>query len=106
MRKILALVLCGLLLSVAAYAELRGSTVNAYSGSQTVAVDAGSLTVVNSGSATVFIRVFEAGNTIGDATTTSPALAGGATLNLSRPNGISAISIVSASTSTVYLYYW
>jgi hypothetical protein len=107
-RRILALALVAALLAVPAVAELGGQTVSATDTSQTVTVTGESLTLVNDGANEIYVRVFQVGETTGNATTAHREIKSGEGFTFSKDLGVGAISIVCASgeTATVRLFYW
>ena len=82
--------------------------VSAVSTSQTTAINAGTLVVVNDGSNEVYVSVFWEGESSAVATTSSAEIKSGESFTFTRELSISAISIVCASgeTATVRLFYW
>ena len=104
-RTIAALALV-LALVVPVNAELQGQTVSATTTSQTVTIGYSTLTVVNDGASAIYVRVFVEGETSAAATTSSREIKSGEGFTFSRSMQISAISILSASASTVRLFYW
>ena len=95
-----------LALVVPVNAELGGQTVSANTTSQTITIGYSSLTVVNDGAGSIYVRVFVEGETAAAATTSSREIKSGEGFDFNRQMQISAISILSASTSTVRLFYW
>jgi len=87
-------------------AELQGQTVSANTTSQTITIGYSSLTVVNDGSGSIYVRVFWEGETAAAATTSHREIKSGEGFEFHQTMQISAISILSASTSTVRLFYW
>lgn len=93
-------------LGVPVNAELGGQTVSANTSSQTVTIGYSTLTVVNDGSGSIYVRVFVEGETTAAATNAHREIKSGEGFTFNRALQIKAISILSASTSTVRLFYW
>jgi len=113
MKRILVLAAVLVLVGGLAQAELSYTKVTANTTSTQTAINAGSLTVVNDGASSIYVRVFWEGETIVDsqgvaltATASNAEIKSGEALEFSKELSIQAISIVSASSSTVRLYYW
>lgn len=104
-RAVLALAIL-LALVVPVNAELGGQTVSANTTSQTITIGYSSLTVVNDGSGSIYVRVFVEGETAEAATSSHREIKSGEGFDFNKQMQISAISIISASTSTVRLFYW
>ncbi len=109
-KRILALALGLALVGVMANAELGYRSISVTTTSGTYTLNAGSLTVVNDGSSSIYVRVFWEGEDVESnaqaATSANAEIKSGESLEFSRSISIKAVSIVSASTSTVRLYYW
>ena len=105
-KRILMLACVLALLAPVVNAELGGQTVSANTSSQTITIGYSSLTVVNDGASSIYVRVFVEGETTADATTSSREIKSGEGFDFSRQMQIKAISILSASASTVRLFYW
>ena len=96
-----------LALVTTASAELGFTRVGATSaGATTTTINASTLLVVNDGASVIYVRVFWEGETVAAATTASTEIKSGEGMQFSRAFNISAISILSASSSTVRLIYW
>ena len=106
MKRILMALALVAALVVPVNAELGGQTVSANTTSQTITIGYSSLTVVNDGSGSIYVRVFVEGETAAAATSSHREIKSGEGFDFSRQMQISAISILSASTSTVRLFYW
>ena len=106
MKRILMALALVAALVVPVNAELQGQTVSANTSSQTITIGYSSLTVVNDGASSIYVRVFVEGETTADATTSSREIKSGEGFDFSRQMQIKAISILSASASTVRLFYW
>ena len=107
MKKILLALGLVLALVTAADAELGFTRVGATSvAATTTNVNASTLTIVNDGASAIYVRVFWEGETVADATVNSPEIKSGEGFTFSRTLNIKAISILSASSSTVRLFYW
>jgi len=105
-RAILALAVV-LALVTTASAELSFTRVSATSaGATTTTINAGTLLVINDGASVIYVRVFWQGETPADATTSSAEIKSGEGMTFSKTASVSAISILSASASTVRLIYW
>ena len=87
-------------------AELGGQTVTANTTSQTITIGYSSLTVVNDGASAIYVRIFVEGEDTAAATTSHREIKSGEGFDFSRQMQIKAISILSASASTVRLFYW
>ena len=106
MRRLTALALCLMLMGASAWAELRSTKLTVSStAASNVLIGAGTLTVVNDGASSIYIRVFWTGETTSDATTSSPEIKSGESFSFTKA-GIGSVSILSASSSVVRLYYW
>lgn len=114
MRKLFALVLGLALLGAVVHAERRTKTISATQASQTVNLEraSASISVVNSGANEVYVRVFQEGDTMGDATTADPSvfIAAGASYAFPTLSGEGRYFAVSAicsagETATVYVTY-
>jgi hypothetical protein len=113
MRRILVLAALLALVGGLAQAELSYTKVTANTSATMTTINAGSLTVVNDGASSIYVRVFWEGETTVDsvgtalaATASNAEIKSGEALEFSKELSIKAISIVSASSSTVRLYYW
>lgn len=106
MKKILMALALVLALVTSVNAELGGQTVSANTSSQTITIGYSSLTVVNDGASSIYVRVFVEGEDTAAATTSSREIKSGEGFDFSRQMQIKAISILSASASTVRLFYW
>ena len=106
MKRILTALALVLALVAPVNAELQGQTVTANTTSQTITIGYSTLTVVNDGASTIYVRVFVEGETSAAATTSSREIKSGEGFTFNRAMQISAISILSASASTVRLFYW
>ena len=106
MRRLIALAMCLMLMGASAWAELRSTKLTVSStAASNVTIGAGTLTVVNDGASSIYIRVFWTGETTSNATTSSPEIKPGESLAFSKA-GIDSVSIISASSSVVRLFYW
>ena len=114
LKRILALAaVLALVLAPVAQAELTYTKVLATTPSTQTAINAGALTIVNDGASSIYVRIFWEGedtvSAVGTAlaaTATNAEIKSGEALEFSRNLSIKAVAIVSASTSTVRLYYW
>ena len=107
MKRIFVALALVLALVVPASAELGVTRVGATSaGATTTNINASTLLVVNDGASVIYVRVFWEGETVADATTSSAEIKSGEGMQFSRSLSIKAISILSASSSTVRLIYW
>jgi uncharacterized membrane protein YtjA (UPF0391 family) len=105
-RAILALAIV-LALVTNASAELGFTRVSATSaGASTVNINAGTLLIINDGASVIYVRVFWEGETVAAATTLSAEIKSGEGLSFSKSLSVKAVSIISASSSTVRLIYW
>jgi len=105
--KILALALGLALVASLASAELGyRKVVSSSAGADTITIKASTLTVVNDGASVIYVRVFWEGETPVAATSASAEIKSGEGFTFSRAVNIDAISIISASSSTVRLFYW
>ena len=103
-----AILALGLVLALVATAsaELRNTTLSSTTASGTTTINAGSLLVINDGSGSIYVRVFWEGETPADATASNTEIKSGESMTFSKTSSVAAISVVSASTSTVRLVYW
>ena len=107
MKKILTALAIVLALVTTASAELNFTRVLATSvAATTTTINASTLLVVNDGASVIYVRVFWEGETVAAATTASTEIKSGEGMQFSRAFNITAISILSASASTVRLIYW
>lgn len=105
-KAILALALM-LALVTTASAELGFTRVAATSvAATTTNINASTLLVVNDGASVIYVRVFWEGETTAAATTASTEIKSGEGMQFSKSFNVKAISILSASASTVRLTYW
>lgn len=105
-RSILALAIV-LALVTTADAELGFTRVTATSaGATTTTINAASLLIINDGASVIYVRVFWEGETVAAATVNSAEIKSGEGLTFSRTLSVKAVSILSASSSTVRLIYW
>ena len=104
-RAILALGLV-LALVATASAELRYTKLSSTTAAGTTTINAGTLLVINDGASSIYVRVFWEGETPADATTGSTEIKSGESMTFSKTSSVAAISVVSASASTVRLVYW
>ena len=105
-KAILALAIV-LALVTTADAELGFTRVLATSaGATTTTINAGSLLVINDGASVIYVRVFWQGETAADATTSSAEIKSTEGFTFSKTSSVASISILSASSSTVRLFYW
>jgi hypothetical protein len=105
-RAILALGLVLALVTIAS-AELSFTRVAATSvAATTTNINAATLLIVNDGASVIYVRVFWEGETVADATVNSTEIKSGEGMQFARTLNIKAISILSASSSTVRLIYW
>ena len=106
-KRILALALGLALMAPVVNAELGFTRVSATSVAATThTITASTLLVVNDGASVIYVRVFWEGETVANATTSSTEIKSGEGMQFSRNFNIQAISILSASASTVRLIYW
>lgn len=114
-RRILLLSLVFGLVAALAPAELGYTSLAATTTSQYVAINAGSLTVINNSASAgaAYIRVFWEGEPVTDsvgtrlaATSANAEIKAGESLEFGRKLTIQGVAIISASTSTVRLFYW
>lgn len=89
-----------------ATAELRYTKLSSTTASGTTTINAGTLLVINDGASSIYVRVFWEGETAGDATASNTEIKTGESMTFSKTTAVSAISVVSASSSTVRLVYW
>ena len=89
-----------------ATAELRYTKLSATTAAGTTTIKAGTLLVINDGASSIYVRVFWDGETPADATTGSTEIKSGESMTFSKTSAVEAISVVSASASTVRLVYW
>ena len=103
-----AILALGLVLALVATAsaELRHTKLSATTSPGTTTINAGTLQVINDGSSSIYVRVFWEGETPADATVNSFEIKNGEGFTFSKATSVSAISVVSASTSSVRLAYW
>jgi len=107
MRKTLLALAIVLALVTSASAELGFTRVGATSaGATTTTINASTLLVINDGASVIYVRVFWEGETVADATVNSTEIKSGEGMQFSKSLSIKAISILSASSSTVRLIYW
>ena len=106
MKKILTALGLVLALVATASAELRYTKLSSTTASGTTTINAGTLLVINDGASSIYVRVFWEGETPADATVNSTEIKSGESMTFSKTVSVSAISVVSASASTVRLVYW
>jgi hypothetical protein len=107
MKKVILALALVLAVVTVADAELGFTRVGATSvAATTTNINASTLLVVNDGASIIYVRVFWDGETVADATVNSTEIKSGEGMQFSRSFNIKAISILSASSSTVRLIYW
>jgi hypothetical protein len=107
MKRILIALALVLALVTPASAELGFTRVTVTSaGAQSVTINAGTLLVINDGASVIYVRVFCEGEDVAAATTSSAEIKSGEGMSFSKSLSVKAISILSASSSTVRLIYW
>jgi hypothetical protein len=108
MRNRVLLTLAILAVAISARSELRNSTFTATGLSQTITVNAGEVFIVNDDSTnSIYVRIFESDETPAAATTSNFEIKKAEGFTFSRPGGIKAISIVTASAAVAgRLSYW
>jgi hypothetical protein len=106
MKRILWTALFLVLLVPSVQAELGYQKSAAVTTAQTYNINAPTLLVINDGASSIYIRVFWEGETVSDATVNSTEIKSGEGFTFQKILNIKAISILSASSSTVRLIYW
>ena len=103
-----AILALGLVLALVATAsaELRYTKLSSTTAAGTTTINAGTLLVINDGASSIYVRVFWEGETAADATVNNTEIKSGESMTFSKTVSVSAISVVSASASTVRLVYW
>jgi len=108
-KRILAFGLSVLLLGGLVYAEAGFQSISATATSQTATVGGRTLLIINdSTSYSVYVRVFNEGETAAAATTSYIEVKKGEGLAFSRDLGVSAVSLICAASesASVRLIYW